>query len=152
MLMRDEKLWELVETLTDAWETKNPRQSLHDQLKIAIEKAERRGGNEMSLRLQSALEALKEFDAWWRLSNDRRTIETIEPAMRKCVEVLDGCSSGTGFIGSPENWQPSTLAESTLVADEHMRLYGIEYDSDGATAVSRKIATRQVADRLKKSS
>lgn len=43
------------------------------------------------------------------------------------------------------HWKPSSYEESVLVGKKHLDLYGIEYDSDGATCVTRCIACREVA-------
>jgi len=40
-------------------------------------------------KLDSAIAALREFDDWWRLPRDERTVERAEEAMRKCLDVLD---------------------------------------------------------------
>jgi hypothetical protein len=35
-------------------------------------------------------QALAAFEKWWRLPNDQRTIEAIEPAMSRCLDLLEG--------------------------------------------------------------
>ena len=46
------------------------------------------------------------------------------------------------------SWEPTSIEDTREVAKLHLKLYGIEYDSDGASSVSRKIATYETAKTL----